>query len=562
MADSVTEAVAVAPAGEPGEVSAIGKKDARVKRPQENNIHNGAPSPAVLPRDVLAFLEVAMPGTVPADAAGGAPVVTVVKDTNESASTAKITKEPTHAPPPPVVETQVTQKHSSEPQETPVHKKEPVRKPGISSVGLSPEVLSFLDLTLSGVAEPEIPKEGSQAAPVSPDSPEPHDVTTSYTVRDRVSTKASSSTSVEQKIADEVVVQDIAEEAATAVDVTDKVAPAVQVAKTEVRKAEVVAEVVQEDVATVSEVAVEEVNTAQEVVYQEGLAAVETVPKAEEIIKVAPAAQLVSTSSSAVQVAKTVCSQVVADPMIIQEEDVVSEVAVEQVSTAQEDTHQEAAVETVSKAKEVVHAEKEAPKAEDEDIAPAKATEPEKKPPVVEEPAAVATEPATVATEPAAVATEPAAVATEPAAVATEPAAEVEEPAKEEAVTETGEPGKTAEEAEEAAPTADEDIEKKPAVAAKTEWTEEQVKEWSQEGYVPMVNNMFLPSTMRVLPSPLFYIGVGVLTALVFYLTESPIMALMTLVFILVLILLARLFYLYRLHVRCAEESAGQKKSE
>ncbi|CAH1270025.1 ZAN [Branchiostoma lanceolatum] len=471
MADSVTEAVAVAPAGEPGEVSAIGKKDARVKRPQ-----------------------------VPADAAGGAPVVTVVKDTNESASTAKITKEPTHAPPPPVVETQVTQKHSSEPQETPVHKKEPVRKPGISSVGLSPEVLSFLDLTLSGVAEPEIPKEGSQAAPVSPDSPEPHDVTTSYTVRDRVSTKASSSTSVEQKqIADEVVVQDIAEEAATAVDVTDKVAPAVQ---------------------------------------------------------------LVSTSSSAVQVAKTVCSQVVADPMIIQEEDVVSEVAVEQVSTAQEDTHQEAAVETVSKAKEVVHAEKEAPKAEDEDIAPAKATEPEKKPPVVEEPAAVATEPATVATEPAAVATEPAAVATEPAAVATEPAAEVEEPAKEEAVTETGEPGKTAEEAEEAAPTADEDIEKKPAVAAKTEWTEEQVKEWSQEGYVPMVNNMFLPSTMRVLPSPLFYIGVGVLTALVFYLTESPIMALMTLVFILVLILLARLFYLYRLHVRCAEESAGQKKSE
>ncbi|CAH1270028.1 ZAN [Branchiostoma lanceolatum] len=445
MADSVTEAVAVAPAGEPGEVSAIGKKDARVKRPQ-----------------------------VPADAAGGAPVVTVVKDTNESASTAKIT-------------------------ETPVHKKEPVRKPGISSVGLSPEVLSFLDLTLSGVAEPEIPKEGSQAAPVSPDSPEPHDVTTSYTVRDRVSTKASSSTSVEQKIADEVVVQDIAEEAATAVDVTDKVAPAVQ---------------------------------------------------------------LVSTSSSAVQVAKTVCSQVVADPMIIQEEDVVSEVAVEQVSTAQEDTHQEAAVETVSKAKEVVHAEKEAPKAEDEDIAPAKATEPEKKPPVVEEPAAVATEPATVATEPAAVATEPAAVATEPAAVATEPAAEVEEPAKEEAVTETGEPGKTAEEAEEAAPTADEDIEKKPAVAAKTEWTEEQVKEWSQEGYVPMVNNMFLPSTMRVLPSPLFYIGVGVLTALVFYLTESPIMALMTLVFILVLILLARLFYLYRLHVRCAEESAGQKKSE
>ncbi|CAH1270026.1 ZAN [Branchiostoma lanceolatum] len=533
MADSVTEAVAVAPAGEPGEVSAIGKKDARVKRPQ-----------------------------VPADAAGGAPVVTVVKDTNESASTAKITKEPTHAPPPPVVETQVTQKHSSEPQETPVHKKEPVRKPGISSVGLSPEVLSFLDLTLSGVAEPEIPKEGSQAAPVSPDSPEPHDVTTSYTVRDRVSTKASSSTSVEQKIADEVVVQDIAEEAATAVDVTDKVAPAVQVAKTEVRKAEVVAEVVQEDVATVSEVAVEEVNTAQEVVYQEGLAAVETVPKAEEIIKVAPAAQLVSTSSSAVQVAKTVCSQVVADPMIIQEEDVVSEVAVEQVSTAQEDTHQEAAVETVSKAKEVVHAEKEAPKAEDEDIAPAKATEPEKKPPVVEEPAAVATEPATVATEPAAVATEPAAVATEPAAVATEPAAEVEEPAKEEAVTETGEPGKTAEEAEEAAPTADEDIEKKPAVAAKTEWTEEQVKEWSQEGYVPMVNNMFLPSTMRVLPSPLFYIGVGVLTALVFYLTESPIMALMTLVFILVLILLARLFYLYRLHVRCAEESAGQKKSE
>ncbi|CAH1270021.1 ZAN [Branchiostoma lanceolatum] len=422
MADSVTEAVAVAPAGEPGEVSAIGKKDARVKRPQ-----------------------------VPADAAGGAPVVTVVKDTNESASTAKIT-------------------------ETPVHKKEPVRKPGISSVGLSPEVLSFLDLTLSGVAEPEIPKEGSQAAPVSPDSPEPHDVTTSYTVRDRVSTKASSSTSVEQKVA--------------------------------------------------------------------------------------PAVQLVSTSSSAVQVAKTVCSQVVADPMIIQEEDVVSEVAVEQVSTAQEDTHQEAAVETVSKAKEVVHAEKEAPKAEDEDIAPAKATEPEKKPPVVEEPAAVATEPATVATEPAAVATEPAAVATEPAAVATEPAAEVEEPAKEEAVTETGEPGKTAEEAEEAAPTADEDIEKKPAVAAKTEWTEEQVKEWSQEGYVPMVNNMFLPSTMRVLPSPLFYIGVGVLTALVFYLTESPIMALMTLVFILVLILLARLFYLYRLHVRCAEESAGQKKSE
>ncbi|XP_066290342.1 neurofilament heavy polypeptide-like isoform X3 [Branchiostoma lanceolatum] len=567
MADSVTEAVAVAPAGEPGEVSAIGKKDVRVKRPQENNIHIGAPTPAVLPRDVLAFLEVAMPGTVPADAAGGSPVVTVVKDTNESTSTAKITKEPTHTPPPPVVETQVTQKHTSEPQEAAVHIKEPVTKPGISSVGLSPEVLSFLDLTLSGVAEPEIPEEASQAAPVTPDSREPHDVTTSYTVRDRVSTQAPSSTSVEQKqIADEVVVQDIAEEAATAVDVTDKVAPAVQVAKTEVRKAEVVAEVVQEDVATVSEVAVEEVNTAQEV---------ETVPKAEEIIKVAPAAQLVSTSSSAVQVAKTVCSQVVADP-IIQEEDVVSEVAVEQVSTAQEDTHQEAAVETVSKAKEVVHAEKEAPKAEDEDIAPAKATEPEKKPPVVEEPAAVATEPATVATEPAAVATEPAAVATEPAAVATEPAAvatepvavatepvaEVKEPAKEEAVTETGEPEKILEVAEEAAPAADEDKEKKPTVAAKTEWTEEQVKEWSQEGYVPMVNNMFLPSTMRVLPSPLFYIGVGVLTALVFYLTESPIMALMTLVFILVLILLARLFYLYRLHVWCAEESAGQKKSE
>ncbi|XP_019629768.1 PREDICTED: enolase-phosphatase E1-like isoform X3 [Branchiostoma belcheri] len=540
MADSVTEAVTSAPAGEPGEVAARGK-DALEKRPKQDNrhtLHNGAPTPAVLPNDVLGFLEVAMPGTFPADAAGGTPVVTATQEANESVSVvSQITKEPTNAPK--VVETQVTQKHTGETQETPVHKKAPVTKPDTSSVGLSPEVLNFLDLTLLGV------------------------VTTSYTVRDRVP-QASSAASVEPKIADEVVVQDMAEEAATArqeippqitqpaVDVTVKVTPTTvkaeeEEAKAEVQKTEAAAEdgrvAAEVDLEEVSELAVEEVNMAQEVVYQEELAAVQTVPQ------------------------------------------------------AQED----------------VHKEKEAPKVEVEDIAPAKTAEPEEKPPVavVEEPVTEVTESAAevdktakevtelaaevekpakevkettaeVTTEPGAEVKEPAAAevtestakpateVTESAAEAKEPTTEVEEPATEAeeaaAVTITenaSEPEKTqAEAVEEAAPTADADKAKKSPVAANTEWTEEQVKEWSKEGYVPMVKNMFLPSTMPVLPSPLFYIGVGALAILVFYLTESPIMALMTLVLVLVLILLARLFYLYRLHGRCAEESAGKKKSE
>ncbi|XP_019629767.1 PREDICTED: enolase-phosphatase E1-like isoform X2 [Branchiostoma belcheri] len=562
MADSVTEAVTSAPAGEPGEVAARGK-DALEKRPKDNRhtLHNGAPTPAVLPNDVLGFLEVAMPGTFPADAAGGTPVVTATQEANESVSVvSQITKEPTNAPK--VVETQVTQKHTGETQETPVHKKAPVTKPDTSSVGLSPEVLNFLDLTLLGVAEPEMTEDGSQAAPATPDTPEPN-VTTSYTVRDRVP-QASSAASVEPKIADEVVVQDMAEEAATArqeippqitqpaVDVTVKVTPTTvkaeeEEAKAEVQKTEAAAEdgrvAAEVDLEEVSELAVEEVNMAQEVVYQEELAAVQTVPQ------------------------------------------------------AQED----------------VHKEKEAPKVEVEDIAPAKTAEPEEKPPVavVEEPVTEVTESAAevdktakevtelaaevekpakevkettaeVTTEPGAEVKEPAAAevtestakpateVTESAAEAKEPTTEVEEPATEAeeaaAVTITenaSEPEKTqAEAVEEAAPTADADKAKKSPVAANTEWTEEQVKEWSKEGYVPMVKNMFLPSTMPVLPSPLFYIGVGALAILVFYLTESPIMALMTLVLVLVLILLARLFYLYRLHGRCAEESAGKKKSE
>ncbi|XP_019629771.1 PREDICTED: enolase-phosphatase E1-like isoform X5 [Branchiostoma belcheri] len=482
MADSVTEAVTSAPAGEPGEVAARGK-DALEKRPKQDNrhtLHNGAPTPAVLPNDVLGFLEVAMPGTFPADAAGGTPVVTATQEANESVS----------------VVSQIT-------------------------------------------------------------------VTTSYTVRDRVP-QASSAASVEPKIADEVVVQDMAEEAATArqeippqitqpaVDVTVKVTPTTvkaeeEEAKAEVQKTEAAAEdgrvAAEVDLEEVSELAVEEVNMAQEVVYQEELAAVQTVPQ------------------------------------------------------AQED----------------VHKEKEAPKVEVEDIAPAKTAEPEEKPPVavVEEPVTEVTESAAevdktakevtelaaevekpakevkettaeVTTEPGAEVKEPAAAevtestakpateVTESAAEAKEPTTEVEEPATEAeeaaAVTITenaSEPEKTqAEAVEEAAPTADADKAKKSPVAANTEWTEEQVKEWSKEGYVPMVKNMFLPSTMPVLPSPLFYIGVGALAILVFYLTESPIMALMTLVLVLVLILLARLFYLYRLHGRCAEESAGKKKSE
>ncbi|XP_078690456.1 uncharacterized protein LOC144921389 isoform X4 [Branchiostoma floridae x Branchiostoma belcheri] len=542
MADSVTEAVTSAPAGEPGEVAARGK-DALEKRPKQDNrhtLHNGAPTPAVLPNDVLAFLEVAMPGTFPADAAGGTPVVTATQETNESVS----------------VVSQIT--------ETPVHKKAPVTKPDTSSVGLSPEVLNFLDLTLLGVAEPEMTQDGSQAAPVTSDSPE-HHVTTSYTVRDRVP-QASSAASVEPKIADEVVVQDMAEEAATArqeippqitepaVDVTEKVTPTDQAEKEEAKAEEQNTEAAAEDgraaaeevdLEEVSELAVEEVSMAQEVVYQEELAAVQTVPEAQEDVhkeKEAPKAEVEDIAPAKTAEPAEKPSEPVAvgeEPAAEVKEPVTEESAAEVGETAKEVT--ESAAEVEKPAREV------------------KETAAEVKEPAAE----VTTEPGADVKEPAAAeVTESAAEIKEPTTEVKEPATEAEEAAAATITENASEPEKTQAEVEEAAPTADADKDKKSPVAANTEWTEEQVKEWSKEGYVPMVKNMFLPSTMPVLPSPLFYIGVGALAILVFYLTESPIMALMTLVLVLVLILLARLFYLYRLHGRCAEESAGKKKSE
>ncbi|XP_078690459.1 uncharacterized protein LOC144921389 isoform X6 [Branchiostoma floridae x Branchiostoma belcheri] len=519
MADSVTEAVTSAPAGEPGEVAARGK-DALEKRPKQDNrhtLHNGAPTPAVLPNDVLAFLEVAMPGTFPADAAGGTPVVTATQETNESVS----------------VVSQIT--------ETPVHKKAPVTKPDTSSVGLSPEVLNFLDLTLLGV------------------------VTTSYTVRDRVP-QASSAASVEPKIADEVVVQDMAEEAATArqeippqitepaVDVTEKVTPTDQAEKEEAKAEEQNTEAAAEDgraaaeevdLEEVSELAVEEVSMAQEVVYQEELAAVQTVPEAQEDVhkeKEAPKAEVEDIAPAKTAEPAEKPSEPVAvgeEPAAEVKEPVTEESAAEVGETAKEVT--ESAAEVEKPAREV------------------KETAAEVKEPAAE----VTTEPGADVKEPAAAeVTESAAEIKEPTTEVKEPATEAEEAAAATITENASEPEKTQAEVEEAAPTADADKDKKSPVAANTEWTEEQVKEWSKEGYVPMVKNMFLPSTMPVLPSPLFYIGVGALAILVFYLTESPIMALMTLVLVLVLILLARLFYLYRLHGRCAEESAGKKKSE
>ncbi|XP_078690460.1 uncharacterized protein LOC144921389 isoform X7 [Branchiostoma floridae x Branchiostoma belcheri] len=510
MADSVTEAVTSAPAGEPGEVAARGK-DALEKRPK-----------------------------FPADAAGGTPVVTATQETNESVSVvSQITKEPTNAPK--VVETQVTQKHTGEPQETPVHKKAPVTKPDTSSVGLSPEVLNFLDLTLLGV------------------------VTTSYTVRDRVP-QASSAASVEPKIADEVVVQDMAEEAATArqeippqitepaVDVTEKVTPTDQAEKEEAKAEEQNTEAAAEDgraaaeevdLEEVSELAVEEVSMAQEVVYQEELAAVQTVPEAQEDVhkeKEAPKAEVEDIAPAKTAEPAEKPSEPVAvgeEPAAEVKEPVTEESAAEVGETAKEVT--ESAAEVEKPAREV------------------KETAAEVKEPAAE----VTTEPGADVKEPAAAeVTESAAEIKEPTTEVKEPATEAEEAAAATITENASEPEKTQAEVEEAAPTADADKDKKSPVAANTEWTEEQVKEWSKEGYVPMVKNMFLPSTMPVLPSPLFYIGVGALAILVFYLTESPIMALMTLVLVLVLILLARLFYLYRLHGRCAEESAGKKKSE
>ncbi|XP_078607931.1 uncharacterized protein LOC144879922 isoform X5 [Branchiostoma floridae x Branchiostoma japonicum] len=617
MADSVTEAVTSAPAGKPGVLAARGK-DALETRPKQDNrhaLHNGAPMRAVLPHDVLAFLEVAMPGTIPADAAGGTPVMTVVQEANVQVPTvSQITKEPTHAP---VVETQVTQKQTGDSQETSVHKKVPAKKQDTSSVGLSPEVLSFLDITLYGVAEPEISEETSPEAPVTPDSPdEPH-------VTKRV-TQATSPASVEPKITDEVVVQEIAEEAATARQEiplqipepaaagSDKVSTTVQAEEMAEPTVEVdTAEVEVVDMEEVSEVAVENVNMAQDVVHQVQLAAVETIPEAQEGVhkeQEAPKAEVKDIAPTkmaepgdkpalagepATKVeeptteGKEPATEVTESTAEIKESATdVKEPAKEAKESATEVTEPatkvtEPATEVTEPATEVKESmtEVDKPATEVEDSTgevkvPAtqvteSATEVTK--PATETSVTEVTEPVTEVTEPEKEVTEPVTEVTEPEKEVTEPVTEVTEPVTEaeavavsdEPITEDGkEPEKTPEVAEETAPTAEEDKDKKAPIAANTEWTEEQVKEWSQQGYLPMVNNMFLPSTMPVLPSPLFYIGVGGLASLVFYLTESPIMALMTLVFVLVLILLARLFYLYRLHGQCAAESANKKKSE
>ncbi|XP_078607935.1 uncharacterized protein LOC144879922 isoform X7 [Branchiostoma floridae x Branchiostoma japonicum] len=593
MADSVTEAVTSAPAGKPGVLAARGK-DALETRPKQDNrhaLHNGAPMRAVLPHDVLAFLEVAMPGTIPADAAGGTPVMTVVQEANVQVPTvSQITKEPTHAP---VVETQVTQKQTGDSQETSVHKKVPAKKQDTSSVGLSPEVLSFLDITLYGVVTKRV-------------------------------TQATSPASVEPKITDEVVVQEIAEEAATARQEiplqipepaaagSDKVSTTVQAEEMAEPTVEVdTAEVEVVDMEEVSEVAVENVNMAQDVVHQVQLAAVETIPEAQEGVhkeQEAPKAEVKDIAPTkmaepgdkpalagepATKVeeptteGKEPATEVTESTAEIKESATdVKEPAKEAKESATEVTEPatkvtEPATEVTEPATEVKESmtEVDKPATEVEDSTgevkvPAtqvteSATEVTK--PATETSVTEVTEPVTEVTEPEKEVTEPVTEVTEPEKEVTEPVTEVTEPVTEaeavavsdEPITEDGkEPEKTPEVAEETAPTAEEDKDKKAPIAANTEWTEEQVKEWSQQGYLPMVNNMFLPSTMPVLPSPLFYIGVGGLASLVFYLTESPIMALMTLVFVLVLILLARLFYLYRLHGQCAAESANKKKSE
>ncbi|XP_035678940.1 uncharacterized protein LOC118417477 isoform X4 [Branchiostoma floridae] len=643
MADSMTEAVTSAPAGEPGVLAARGK-DALETRPKQDNrhaLHNGAPMRAVLPHDVLAFLEVAMPGTIPADAAGGTPVMTVVQEANVQVPTvSQITKEPTHAP---EVKTQVTQKQTGESQETSVHKKVPAKKQDTSSVGLSPEVLSFLDITLYGV----VTKRVTQAT--SPASVEPKQ---SSSVENKLAMVNGSCTvatlspevmsyldmAMAEWITDEVVVQEIAEEAATARQEiplqipepaaagSDKVSTTVQAEETAEPTVEVdAAEVEVVDMEEVSEVAVEDVNMAQEVVHQVQLAAVETIPEAQEDEhkeQEAPKAEVEDIASTkraepegkpalagepATKVeesttqGKEPATEVTESTAEVKESasDVkkpakeAKESATEVTEPATEVTEPAAATEVTEPAKEVKEPTKEVKESMTEVDKPAtedstgevkvpatqvtesatEVTEPvtEKSATKVTEPVTEVTEPVTEVTEPVTEVTEPVTEVTEPVTEVTEPVTEVTEPVKEaeavavtdEPVTEDGkEPEKAPEVAVEAAPTAEEDRDKKAPVAANTEWTEEQVKEWSQQGYLPMVKNMFLPSTMPVLPSPLFYIGVGGLASLVFYLTESPIMALMTLVFVLVLILLARLFYLYRLHGQCAAESANKKKSE
>ncbi|XP_078607937.1 uncharacterized protein LOC144879922 isoform X9 [Branchiostoma floridae x Branchiostoma japonicum] len=561
MADSVTEAVTSAPAGKPGVLAARGK-DALETRPK-----------------------------IPADAAGGTPVMTVVQEANVQVPTvSQITKEPTHAP---VVETQVTQKQTGDSQETSVHKKVPAKKQDTSSVGLSPEVLSFLDITLYGVVTKRV-------------------------------TQATSPASVEPKITDEVVVQEIAEEAATARQEiplqipepaaagSDKVSTTVQAEEMAEPTVEVdTAEVEVVDMEEVSEVAVENVNMAQDVVHQVQLAAVETIPEAQEGVhkeQEAPKAEVKDIAPTkmaepgdkpalagepATKVeeptteGKEPATEVTESTAEIKESATdVKEPAKEAKESATEVTEPatkvtEPATEVTEPATEVKESmtEVDKPATEVEDSTgevkvPAtqvteSATEVTK--PATETSVTEVTEPVTEVTEPEKEVTEPVTEVTEPEKEVTEPVTEVTEPVTEaeavavsdEPITEDGkEPEKTPEVAEETAPTAEEDKDKKAPIAANTEWTEEQVKEWSQQGYLPMVNNMFLPSTMPVLPSPLFYIGVGGLASLVFYLTESPIMALMTLVFVLVLILLARLFYLYRLHGQCAAESANKKKSE
>eukprot|EP00058_Branchiostoma_floridae_P026822 XP_002612313.1 hypothetical protein BRAFLDRAFT_80071 [Branchiostoma floridae] len=623
MADSMTEAVTSAPAGEPGVLAARGK-DALETRPKQDNrhaLHNGAPMRAVLPHDVLAFLEVAMPGTIPADAAGGTPVMTVVQEANVQVPTvSQITviqcfvvtfylpflsyipsflpsflpasmfmtppsfvsfanflirafpqKEPTHAP---EVKTQ---------QSSSVENKLAMVNGSCTVATLSPEVMSYLDMAMA------------------------------------------------EWITDEVVVQEIAEEAATARQEiplqipepaaagSDKVSTTVQAEETAEPTVEVdAAEVEVVDMEEVSEVAVEDVNMAQEVVHQVQLAAVETIPEAQEDEhkeQEAPKAEVEDIASTkraepegkpalagepATKVeesttqGKEPATEVTESTAEVKESasDVkkpakeAKESATEVTEPATEVTEPAAATEVTEPAKEVKEPTKEVKESMTEVDKPAtedstgevkvpatqvteSATEVTE--PVTEKSATKVTEPVTEVTEPVTEVTEPVTEVTEPVTEVTEPVTEVTEPVKEaeavavtdEPVTEDGkEPEKAPEVAVEAAPTAEEDRDKKAPVAANTEWTEEQVKEWSQQGYLPMVKNMFLPSTMPVLPSPLFYIGVGGLASLVFYLTESPIMALMTLVFVLVLILLARLFYLYRLHGQCAAESANKKKSE
>ncbi|XP_035678947.1 retinitis pigmentosa 1-like 1 protein isoform X10 [Branchiostoma floridae] len=550
MADSMTEAVTSAPAGEPGVLAARGK-DALETRPKQDNrhaLHNGAPMRAVLPHDVLAFLEVAMPGTIPADAAGGTPVMTVVQEANVQVPTVSqitVTKRVTQATSPASVEPKITD-----------------------------EVVVQEIAEEAATARQEIPLQIPEPAAAGSD-----------------------------KVSTTVQAEETAE-------------PTVEVDAAEV-------EVV--DMEEVSEVAVEDVNMAQEVVHQVQLAAVETIPEAQEDEhkeQEAPKAEVEDIASTkraepegkpalagepATKVeesttqGKEPATEVTESTAEVKESasDVkkpakeAKESATEVTEPATEVTEPAAATEVTEPAKEVKEPTKEVKESMTEVDKPAtedstgevkvpatqvtesatEVTEPvtEKSATKVTEPVTEVTEPVTEVTEPVTEVTEPVTEVTEPVTEVTEPVTEVTEPVKEaeavavtdEPVTEDGkEPEKAPEVAVEAAPTAEEDRDKKAPVAANTEWTEEQVKEWSQQGYLPMVKNMFLPSTMPVLPSPLFYIGVGGLASLVFYLTESPIMALMTLVFVLVLILLARLFYLYRLHGQCAAESANKKKSE